>query len=116
MTGKSDWRAEAEVFAMPRNNQARQKPGWCEAGSGSAQAACTYVIGTMGSDAVDMSVGRTVFGNDRCIDGFACVDCWKCKRAGCQYGEGQAKSIRLVAIIAAVEGRASKSSTNFSLH
>jgi nucleoside diphosphate kinase len=55
------WRALARAFAEPKNNQARQRPGWEGAKGESAQAACTDVISTISSDAAQVGVIRTVF-------------------------------------------------------
>ena len=57
------WRALAWAFAEPKNNQARQRPGWEGAKGESAQATCTDVISTISSDATQVGVIRTVFSN-----------------------------------------------------
>jgi hypothetical protein len=49
------------------------------------------MISTVSGDAAHVGMGRAIFCNDRGIDVFAGVNGRKCERAGCQYGEGQAK-------------------------
>lgn len=51
----------------------------------------TDTIGAIRSDATQVGVIRTVFGNNRCIQVLAGIDSGQCECAGCQYGEGQAK-------------------------